>query len=121
MKELINISGQQFYYSIIDQVIERCSQKENCAIIIDENCLDEFMDNAKELVGISVNQLIINSKNLNKALVQLEGANVLLTSVGSLEEAVKISICGIELSKHVVCISEKSESEVGIVLESIAA
>jgi len=119
MNELINISGQQFYSATIDQVIERCSHKERCAIIIDENYLGEFVANSKDIVGESVNQIVIISENLNAVLAQLKGLNVLLISVGSFEEAVKISILGSELSKNVICISEKSNSELKSVIEVI--
>lgn len=119
MKELINISGQQFYYSTIDQVIERCSQKEKCAIIIDESHLDEFLAKGENLIEEHVNQLIIISGNINTAFAQLQGVSVLLIAVGSFEEAVRVAILGTALSKEVICIPKENENTVGEIIEVI--
>ena len=59
MDKLINISGQQFYSSTIDQTIEQCTPNKKCAIIVDENCLAEFIACGKEIVRNSVNQIIV--------------------------------------------------------------
>jgi hypothetical protein len=119
MKELINISGQQFYYSTINQVIERCSLKEKCAIIIDESHLDEFLTKRENIIEECVDQLIIISENVDTALTQLEGVSVLLIAVGSFEEAVRVAILGTALSKEVICIPKEDENTVGEIIEVI--
>ena len=50
MKGLINISDYQIYVSTVDQAIEQCSQKERCALVVDENCVDEFIAQSKRIV-----------------------------------------------------------------------
>lgn len=118
MIELINISGCKFYYSTIDQVIERCSQMKKRSVIIDENYLEEFLK-SNNVVGLCINQIIIISKNVDKALSQLEGRNVLMISAGSFEEAIKISLFGVELSDGVICIVDREESDVQEVINEI--
>ena len=119
MKELINISGQQFYYSTIDQVIERCSDKEGCAIIIDESHLNDFLNKGDKIIGECVNQIIIISENVNTAITKLEGVAVLLIAANSFEEAVRVAILGEALSKEVICIPKEDESTVGQIIEVI--
>lgn len=119
MKELINISGQQFYSSSVDQVIERCSDKENCAIIIDESHLDEFLSKGENIIGKCVNQIIIISENVNAALSKLEGVVVLLIAVNSFEEAVRVTILGEKLSKEVICILKEDENKIGEIIDLI--
>ncbi|MBL4593561.1 MAG: hypothetical protein JKX68_07080 [Flavobacteriales bacterium] len=119
MKKLINISGQQFYYSTVDQVIERCSQKEKCAVIIDESHLDEFLAKGKNIIGECVDQIIIISESVDTALSQLEGVSVLLIAAGSFEEAVRVVILGTALTKEVVCIPKEDESSVGQIIDII--
>ncbi len=116
MQELIKISGQQFYYSTIDKVIESCSQKENCAIIIDENYLDEFLKNGDNVIGSSINQIIIISESVNTVLSRLEGVSVFLLAAVSLEDAVKLAILGEALSKEVVCVPKEDAASVTKVL-----
>jgi hypothetical protein len=119
MQELIKISGQQFYYSTIDKVIESCSQKENCAIIIDENYLDEFLENGSDVVGSNINQIIIISESVNTVLSQLEGVSVFLLAAVSLEDAVKLAVLGEALSSEVVCVSKEDAASVMKVLAAM--
>ena len=119
MQELINISGQKFYYSTIDQVIESCSQKENCAIIIDENYLDQFLKNGDDVIGSNINQIIIISESVNTVLSRLEGVSVFLLAAVSLKDAVKLAVLGEALSKDVVCISKEDKNTVIEVLVGI--
>jgi len=119
MKELINISGQQFYYSTIDQVIGRWSQKEKCAIIIDEYHLDQFLISGGNIIEES-SQIIIISANVSNAINQLQGMNVLLVAAGSFKEAVKIAMLGVELAKKVICIPKENEETVVDIISNIA-
>ncbi len=118
MQKLIKISDQQFYYSTIDQVIESCSQEEDCAIIIDENYLDQFLENGGDVIGTNINQVIIISESVNTALSKLEGVGVFLLAAVSLEDAVRLAVLGEALSKEVVCVS-KEESAVTKILNEI--
>ena len=119
MQELINISGQQFYYSTIDKVIESCSQKENCAIIIDENYLDEFLKNGNDVIGSNINQIIIISESVNTVLSRLEGVSVFLLAAVSLKDAVKLAVLGEALSKVVVCVPKESANAVTDILKGV--
>ena len=112
MQELINISDQLFYYSTIDKVIESCSQKENCAIIIDENYLNEFLVNGNDVIGSNINQIIIISECVNTVLSRLEGVSVLLLAAVSLKDAVKLAVLGEALSKVVVCVPKGDANSV---------
>ena len=119
MKELVKISGQQFYYSTIDKVIESCSQKESCAIILDENYLDEFLENGGDIIGSSINQIIIISESVNAVLSHLEGVSVFLLAAVSLEDAVKLAVLGEALSNEVVCVSKEDAASVMKVLAAM--
>lgn len=120
MQELINISGQQFYYSSIEQVIESCSQKENCAIIIDEGYLDQFFENGNDLIGSNINKIIIIGESVNTLLSQLEGVSVLLLAAAGLKDALKIALLGEALSKVVFCVSKEGANAVAQTLSEIA-
>lgn len=112
MKKLINISDQQFYSTKIYQIVESCSQKENCAIIIDENYLEEFVKVGGEIIGNQVNQIIIISETLNAAFSLLEGVSVFIVAANNLEEAVCIAILGEALSKEIICVQIEDEQKV---------
>ncbi len=118
MNELINISGQQFYYSSLNELTGRWSQKEKCAIIIHESYLDDFLTNHRNIIGES-GQIIIISENVNKALSQLEGVNVLLIAVESFEEAVRIAVLGSALIKKVICLPSEDEHTASTVLNAM--
>ena len=120
MDMLIDISEQQFYSAKIDHLVEKCSQKERCAIIIDEKELEEFISKSKAIVGKSVNQIIVISENLNTVHPLFEGEKVLLISALNYEEAVKIAISGVELSQQVICIADKEDSVLKRVIEEIS-
>jgi hypothetical protein len=120
MNELVNIPGQQFYSSTIDQAIGKCSQKEQCAIIVDENCLAELIARGKEVVRKSVNQIIVVSGNLNAVYPLFEGEKVLLISAVSVEEAIKFSVFSAELSSDVIYVSDKKEAELQHVVELLS-
>lgn len=109
MNEVINILDQQFYSAEINQAIEQCYQNEKCAIIIDEEQLNDFLSLGKEIVGKQVNQIIIISENLNMSYPLFEGCYVLLVSVVSFENAIKIARSGAELINVVVSISDSAE------------
>ena len=112
MKELINISGQQFYHSTIEQVNESCSQKENCAIIIDESYLDQLIENGRDIIGSSVNQLIIISEKVNEALLQIEGIGVFLVSAIDTKDALKLAVMSEPLSKEMICVLKEDEKTI---------
>jgi len=78
MKLLGNISGQQFYYCAIDDLIDRCSQVEKCVIIIDENHLEKFLTNGISIIGVCVNQIIIIGGDVNTAFFRFKDENLLL-------------------------------------------
>lgn len=120
MNELIKIADQQFYYSTIDKGFESFSQKENCAIIIDENYFVEFLKNADDFIGSNINQLIIISESVHAVLDQLEGVNVLLVAAVSFEDAVRLAILGEALSKEVVCVPKEDIAFVTKVLSNMS-
>lgn len=120
MNELINILDQQFYTANIDQVIEHCSQKEKCALVIDENYLVEFLSRSEGIVGESVNQIIVISENLNAVFPLFEDEKVLLISAINVEEAMKIAVFGAELSNDAVCVSDQDASELKSALKLIS-
>ncbi len=119
MKELINISGQQFYYSTIDQLIERFSQKEKCALIIDNNHFEELIKNGVNIIGDNVNQIIIISGNMNAALIQLIGKDVLLMAADDFIQAAHFAIFGEALSANIICCVNQDENSVKTILSGI--
>ena len=120
MKDLINISGQQFYYSTIDQVIDRSSQDEKFAVIIDGTYLKEFLTKGGNIIT-EASQIIIISENVDSALVQFEEVNVLLIAANNFKEAVKIATLGSALSKKVICIPKEDENMASSIMEEIMA
>ena len=112
MQELINISGQQFYYSKVEEGFDSCSQKENCAIIIDENSLETLVKNGDNIIRSNVNQLIIISKSVNAVLSEMEGVSVLLLAAVSLKDAVKLAVLGSALSQNVVVCVQGEDARV---------
>lgn len=119
MEELVNIGNQQFYYSTINQVVDKCVQKERCAIIVDEFHLEELLAKGEPIIGKCVNQIIIISDSVNKALGHLIGIDVLLLSACNLEEAVRIAILGEDLNKHIICIPKVEKDELKSIVELI--
>jgi len=119
MEELVNIGNQQFYYSAIDQVVDKCSQKERCAIIVDELHLDELLAKGEPIIGKCVNQIIVISDSVNKALKHLEDKNVLLLAACNLQEAIRFAILGEELNKHIICILKEEKDELKSIVELI--
>lgn len=119
MKELINISGQQFYHSAIDQLIERCSQNEKCAIIIDEDHLDELLKKAIDIIGKNVNQIIIISDTINKALEPLIDKDVLLLATNSFEHGTRLAMLGSALSKTVICVLDEDTEKLKEIIKGV--
>lgn len=119
MNELINIEGQQFYYSTIEQVIDRCAKKEACTIIIDKIHLNELLTKGVSIIGECVNQIIIISENVNDAFSKLEGVKVLLIAAENFEEAARLAILLAALSNSVVCIPKEDEKTVGNIIDII--
>jgi hypothetical protein len=119
VKELINIGGQQFYYSTVEQVIDRCAKKEACAIIIDKIHLNELLTKGESIIGECVNQIIIISDDVNDAFTKLEGIGVLLIAAENFEEATRLAILGSAMSNAVICIPKEDEKTVGNIIEVI--
>jgi hypothetical protein len=119
MHKLTNISVQQFYYSTIDQLIERCSQQEKCALIIDNNQFDDLVNKGMNIIGDSVNQIIIISGNMNTSLPQLIGKDVLLMAADNFEQAARFAIYGEALSTNVICCVNQDENAVNAILGGI--
>ena len=117
MEELINIGDQQFYYSTIDQVVDKCSQKERCAIIVDEHHLGELLAKGEPIIGKCVNQIIIISDKVNSALEQLENKDVLLLAALDLQEAIRFAILGEDLNKHIICVPKVDGNELKNIIE----
>jgi len=118
MKELINISGQQFYYSTIDEVIGRSSQKEKGAVIIDESYLRQFLTEGGNMIKETC-QIIVISENVDSALSLLKGINVLLIAAETFEEGARIAIFGNMLSNKVICIPKEDEKTVNEILQAM--
>jgi hypothetical protein len=119
MKELNNISGQRFYYSTIEQLKERCSQKEKCTIIIDEEHLKELLIPGMDIIGKCVDQIIIISENVDTALAQLKDENLLLLSADNFESAVRFAILGSGFLHDVICILEEDEKSASEILKAV--
>ena len=119
MKEWVNISGQKFYYSTIEQLKDRCAQKEKCAIIIDDNHLEEFLTSGDSIIGRCVDQIIIISENVDTALIQLKDENLLLLSASSFEEAVRFAILGEKFFHDVICIPKEDENSAIKIIKAI--
>jgi len=120
MEELINIGNQHFYYSTVDQIEDDCALKESCAIIIDDFLLEELLGKGFTMIGKNVNQIIIISENVNKALSQLIGKDVLLLSAGSLKEAVGIAVLGEDLNKYIICIPKEDKDGAKSIVELLS-
>lgn len=117
MEELINIDGQQFYCSDIEQVVDKSSLIKDCAIIVDEQHLQEFLKKGERFIGKYINQIIIISDSVNVALGQLQNKNVLLISSLDLGHAIHCAILSEGLNKNIICIPKEGKREVEKILE----
>lgn len=118
MSDVINISDLQFNTSSIEEVSEKCISKNKCALIISENDVTSMMSKSKDVVGKSVNQIIIISEDLSSVSNAFEGINVLLISAKSLEEAVQLSVTG-EYSEEVIYVSNNGGDDLKQVIKSL--
>ncbi len=119
MKLLGNISGQQFYYCAIDDLIDRCSQVEKCAIIIDEGHLEKFLTNGISIIGVCVNQIIIIGGDVNTAFLRFKDENLLLLAANSFEEAARFAMLGSGFFHDVICIPKEDENTAREIINSI--
>ncbi len=110
MKMIGDISGRHFYYSSIDKLIDRCSQIEKCAIIIDEAYLEEFLTNGISLIGGCVDQIIIIGGDVNTALFRFKDKNLFLLAADNFKDAIRYVISGVGLFHEVICVPKEDEA-----------
>jgi hypothetical protein len=121
MEELINLSGQKFYYSNVEVLIQKCVQFDKCAVIIDEHNLVELLDKGMDLIGDKIDQIFIIGENLNNALIQLQDKEVLLISANNLRKAISYAMLNVEITKEIVCVPKENKTDVGKIIELIIA
>ena len=119
MVALHNIEGQQFYYSTIIQVVEKCSQKEKCALIVDEIYLNELLTKGINIIGKCVNQIIIIGDNINSVQQQLSDKNILLIAADTSVQAIQYAILSAELNEEIICIPKEDEKTTSEIIELI--
>lgn len=118
MEALITINNQQFYYAEIPELVD-FSSSNKCAVIIDENKLEELLKSAVKIGSNHVNQIIVITDNLNAAYSNIKNSNVFIISAHSLEQAVQFAVFSAELSQKICCISKIETSNLKEVIESV--
>jgi len=121
MKGLINILGQHYYYSTINELIKQDSLKEVSAIIIEELYLEEFLLKGKKILQKDVDQIIIISENVDTAISNIEAIGILLISAESFENALKIASLSSDSCKEIICIVKEDENKISEILNTIGA
>jgi len=92
MEKIIKLSGQQFHFSRKEKLIENCASINNCAIIIDEDNLNNLIENGDKYIGSSVKEIIVITNNLNPYFEKLISKNILLIKAKSLNDAINLAI-----------------------------
>ena len=88
MEKIIELSGQHFHFSKDEKLVENCSSLNNCAIIIDEDNLNNLIQNGDKIIGSNVKEIIVITNNLNPFFEKLISKNILLIKAISLNDAI---------------------------------
>ena len=111
MEKLIDISGQSFYYSTLDQLIETCESKKNLSVIISGKGLEDFINRDKDLIGSCIDHLIVISDNLIPYLKTLQEKKMLIVAANNMEEAITFGIQSDRIAKEIICVPEDDSKE----------
>ncbi len=120
MNELLEISGQKFYYYNIDNVINIFSKVSKCAIVIDEENIDLFIEKYIDFIGLPVHQIIFISETLNEVFDKIKHKNIYLIAAHSLHHSLQLAVINSAITGNVICLVKKSQKEVKEILKSIS-
>ena len=65
MEKLIDTSGQSFYFTTIESLVNNSEGKKKCVVILAGEDLPIFYEKAFQLLGDCINQVIVIDENVN--------------------------------------------------------
>lgn len=111
MEILINTPGQTFYYSSIEELLNYCEEKDNCAVIIFHVDVNDFTEKLNDKINSCVSQLIVIADNVNDVIAKASDKNLLVISAINTKDAIQIALNSSAICKDVICISSTESSK----------
>jgi hypothetical protein len=111
MEILINTPGQTFYYSSIEELLNYCEEKDNCAVIIFHTDVNDFIEKLNDKINPCVSQLIVIADNVNDVIAKTIDKNLLVISAVNIKDAIQIALNSSAMCKDVICVSSIESSK----------
>ena len=109
MEKLIDTSGQSFYFTTIESLVNNSEGKKKCVVILAGEDLPIFYEKAFQLLGDCINQVIVIDENVNNLYQKIKDlSNVLIISASCIKDATRIALNSASLSKNVIYISSET-------------
>jgi len=111
MEILINTPGQTFYYSSIEELLTYCEDKHNCAVIVYQSDVNDFIDKIKNTLKNCINQIIVIAENIDDVVEQIKECDALVISAIDIKDAIQIALNSSSMCKEVICVSQSESSK----------
>ena len=111
MEVLINTPGQTFYYSSIEELLNYCEEKDNCAVIIFHVDVNDFIEKLNDKINSCISQLIVIADNVNDVIAKASDKNLLVISAVNIKDAIQIALNSSAMCKNVICVSSTESSK----------
>lgn len=111
MEVLINTPGQTFYYSSIEELLNYCEEKDNCAVIIFHADVNDFIEKLNDKINPCVSQLIVIAENVDDVVAKASDKNLLVISAVNTKDAIQIALNSSAMCKDVICVSSTESSK----------
>jgi hypothetical protein len=111
MEILINTPGQTFYYSSIEELLTYCDEKDNCAVIIFQADVNDFIEKLNDKINSCITQLIVIADNVDDVIAQASDKNLLVISAINIKDAIQIALNSSAMCKEVICVSSIESSK----------
>lgn len=118
MELILNINDQQFYRAEVPDLVDYSSVNK-CAVIIDEDNLQELLSTDIKFTVNNISQVIIISDSLNTFLPDFIGKEVFLISAIETKQAIEIAFLSKDLNKNVVCVLNLEMDELKKIIASV--
>tara|TARA_R110001592_G_scaffold146107_2_gene370084 strand:- start:1850 stop:2218 length:369 start_codon:yes stop_codon:yes gene_type:complete len=111
MEVLINTPGQTFYSSSIDELLNYCEEKDNCAVIIFHADVNDFIEKLNDKINSCVSQLIVIADNVDDVIAKASDKDLLIISAINIKDAIQIALNSSAMCKDVICVSNIESSK----------
>jgi len=111
MEVLINTPGQTFYYSSIEELLNYCEENNNCAVIIFQADVNDFIEKLNDKINQCISQLIVIAENVNDVIAKASDKNLLVISAINTKDAIQIALNSSAMCKDVICVSSTESSK----------